>query len=388
MYFIDKVKEVEEKIIEDRRYLHENPELSSQEFQTQKYIIKQLEELDIPYEKVGTTSLVGHIKGGKKGKTVALRADIDALPIIEQSGALYSSKKDGLMHACGHDAHTSMLLGAARMLTQVKDELQGEVRLFFQEAEETFSGAQKIIADGGMEGVDAVFGMHGMPIDTGNYDITSGYRMAGCDTIYIKFEGVSGHGSMPHVSKDTILPAAEFVTQLNGMITKFVNSQSPLVLTVGKFDAGTKANIISKYAKLDISMRYLEEETRRIIHGKIQDLADGLAKIYDVKIDIEIEESTISMNNDEKIAEIALKSAEKVFGPNKNVNGPIMMGSEDMPYYFKEAPGAYAFVGYRNKEKDTIYFPHHEKFNIDEDYMKLGAALHAQFAWDYLELNS
>ena len=388
MYFIDKVKEVEEKIIEDRRYLHENPELSSQEFETQKYIIKQLEDLDIPYEKVGTTSLVGHIKGGKKGKIVALRADIDALPIIEQSGALYSSKKDGLMHACGHDAHTSMLLGAARMLTQVKDELQGEVRLFFQEAEETFSGAQKIIADGGMEGVDAVFGMHGTPIDFGNYDLTPGYRMAGCDTIYVKFEGVSGHGSMPHVAKDTILPAAEFVTQLNGMITKFVNSQSPLVLTVGKFDAGTKANIISKYAKLDISMRYLEEETRRIIHGKIQDLADGLAKIYDVKIDVEIEESTISMNNDEKIAEIALKSAEKVFGPNKNVNGPIMMGSEDMPYYFKAAPGAYAFVGYRNKEKDTIYFPHHEKFNIDEDYMKLGSALHAQFAWDYLELNS
>lgn len=388
MNFIDKVKEVEEKIIEDRRHLHENPELSSQEFETQKYIMKRLEELNIPYEKVGTTSLVGHIKGSKPGKTVALRADIDALPIIEQSGASYSSKKEGLMHACGHDAHTSMLLGAAGMLTQVKDELQGEVRLLFQEAEETFSGAKKIIEDGGMEGVDAVFGMHGMPIDVGNYDISPGYRMAGCDTIYIKFEGVSGHGSMPHVSKDTILPAAEFVTQLNAMITKFVNAQSPLVLTVGKFHAGTKANIISKYAKLDISMRYLEEETRRTIHGKIQDLADGLAKIYDIKIDVEIEESTISMNNDEKIAEIAQKSAEKVFGPNKSLNGPILMGSEDMPYYFEEAPGAYAFVGYLNKEKDSIYFPHHEKFNIDEDYMKLGAAFHAQFAWDYLELNS
>ena len=350
--------------------------------------MKQLDELNIPYEKVGTTSLVASIKGGGTGKTVALRADIDALPIIEQSGASYSSKKEGLMHACGHDGHTAMLLGAAQMLKEVHDQLPGDVKLFFQEAEETFSGAQKVIADGCMDGVAAVFGMHGMPIDVGTYDINPGYRMAGCDTIYVKFEGVSGHGSLPHKSKDTVLPAAEFVTQLNAMITKFVDAQSPLVLTVGKFDAGTKANIISKYAKLDISMRYIHEETRKTIHEKIRNLANGLAIIYDIKIDVEIEESTISMNNDENIAEIAHKSAEKVFGPNKNIHGPIMMGSEDMPYYFQKAPGAFALVGYANKEKDTSYFPHHEKFNIDEDYMKLGAALHAQFAWDYLSTNS
>lgn len=388
MNFIDKVKEIEPKIIEMRRHLHENPELSGQEFETQKYIMKQLDELNIPYEKVGTTSLVASIKGGGTGKTVALRADIDALPIIEQSGASYSSKKEGLMHACGHDGHTAMLLGAAQMLKEVHDQLPGDVKLFFQEAEETFSGAQKVIADGCMDGVAAVFGMHGMPIDVGTYDINPGYRMAGCDTIYVKFEGVSGHGSLPHKSKDTVLPAAEFVTQLNAMITKFVDAQSPLVLTVGKFDAGTKANIISKYAKLDISMRYIHEETRKTIHEKIRNLANGLAIIYDIKIDVEIEESTISMNNDENIAEIAHKSAEKVFGPNKNIHGPIMMGSEDMPYYFQKAPGAFALVGYANKEKDTSYFPHHEKFNIDEDYMKLGAALHAQFAWDYLSTNS
>lgn len=386
MKFIDKVKEVEDQIIEIRRHLHENPELSGQEFETQKYIMKELDELNIPYEKVGTTSLVGRIKGGKPGKTVALRADIDALPVIEQSGASYSSKIEGKMHACGHDAHTAMLLGAARMLTEVQDDLPGEVRLLFQEAEETFSGAEKIIADGGMDGVDAVFGMHGMPIDVGTYDMNAGYRMAGCDTIYVSFEGVSGHGSMPHNAKDTILPAAEFVTQLNAMITKFVNSQSPLVLTVGKFDGGTKANIISKYTKLDISMRYLHEDTRRTIHGKIRDLAAGLSTIYDIDIDVDIEESTISMNNDEKIAKIADKAAQKVFGPDKNVHGPIMMGSEDMPYYFEKAPGAYAMVGYRNEEKDTIYFPHHEKFNIDEDYMKFGASFHAQFAWDYLHI--
>lgn len=386
MKFIDHILQIENQMIEHRRHLHEHPELSGQEFETQKFIMTQLDALKIPYEKVGTTSLVGHIQGGKPGKVVALRADIDALPVIEQSGASYSSKEEGKFHACGHDAHTAMLLGAATLLKEVQAEIPGEVRLLFQEGEETFSGAKKMVADGAMEGVDASFGMHGMPIEVGTYDLNSGYRMAGCDTIYVRFEGVSGHGSMPHVAKDTILPAAEFVTQLNSMVTKFINAQSPLVLSVGKFDGGTKANIISKYTQLDISMRYLHEETRQIIHKKMKDLAAGLASIYDISIDVEIEESTISLYNDEAVTAIAQTAAEKVFGPDKNVNGPIMMGSEDMPYFFQEAPGAYALMGYLNESKDTVYFPHHEKFNIDEDYMKYGAALHAQFAWDYLHL--
>lgn len=385
MNFIDKVKKIEEKMIESRRYLHQYPELSGEEFETQKYIMKRLDELDIPYRKVGTTSLVAEITGGQSGKTVALRADIDALPIKEKSGASYSSKKEGLMHACGHDAHTAMLLAAAEMLKNLQSKLSGNVRFIFQEAEETFTGAQKLVADGGMDKVDAVFGLHGMPIDVGTYDLNPGYRMAGADTIYLKFEGISGHGSSPHLAKDTILPAAEFVTQLNGMVTKFVDAQSPIVVSVGKFEGGTKANIIAKYSELEITMRYLEEETRQKMHEKMRELADGIAKIYEVKVDLEIEESTISLRNDEEVTRIANESAKKVFGPNKKVHGPVLMGSEDMPYYFEEAPGAYAWLGYANEEKDTVYFPHHEKFNIDEDYMAFGAALHAQFAWDYLK---
>lgn len=388
MKFIDRVAKVEQRMIDNRRYLHQYPELSGEEFETQRYIMRALGELAIPYEKVGTTSLIGRIKGGQLGKTVALRADIDALPITEKSGAAYASKKEGLMHACGHDAHTAMLLAAAEMLTDVQAELPGTVQLIFQEAEETFEGAQRVVADGGMNGVDAVFGMHGMPIAVGTYDINPGYRMAGCDTIYVRFEGISGHGSSPHLAKDTILPAATFVTQLDGMITKFIDAQLPVVLSVGKFTGGTKANIVAKNTQLDLTMRYLDEETRQKIHEKIQHLAAGIAQIYEVEIRVEIEESTISLQNDAAIAELAAASAKKVFGPDKNVYGPIMMGSEDMPYYFQEAPGAYALLGYANKAKDTVYFPHHEKFNIDEDYMRLGAALHAQFAWDYLQENS
>lgn len=388
MKFIDKVSAVEAKMVESRRHLHKNPELSGQEFNTQNYIMKQLDILDIPYEKVGTTSLIGRVEGNNVGKTVALRADIDALPITEKSDVDYASKNDGLMHACGHDAHTAMLLAAAEMLKDVQSELPGVVQLIFQEAEETFEGAQRVVAEGGMEGVDAVFGMHGMPIAIGTYDVQSGYRMSGCDTIYVHFEGVSGHGSSPHLAKDTILPAATFVTQLDGLLTKFVDAQLPVVVSVGKFDAGTKANIISKHAALDITMRYLDERTREKVHEKIHHLAKGIAQIYEVEVDVQIEESTISLKNDKVIASLVDRAAEKVFGLNKNIPGPIVMASEDMPYYFQEAPGAYAFLGYANEEKDSIYPPHHEKFNIDEDYMSFGAALHAQFAWDYLQENS
>lgn len=387
MKFIDHIATIEKKMIENRRYLHQHPELSGEEVETQKYIMKQLDALDIPYEKVGRTSIIGRIEGGKAGKTVALRADIDALPITENSGAEYASKVEGKMHACGHDAHTSMLLAAAEMLKGVQAELPGSVRLIFQEAEETFEGSQKVIADGGMNGVDVVFGLHGMPIAVGTYDLQPGYRMSGCDTITIHFEGVSGHGSTPHLAKDTILPAATFVTQLDGMITKFTDAQLPVVVSVGKFEAGTKSNIIAKHANLDITMRYLDEVTRKKVHEKIHDLADGIAQIYDVEVDVQIEESTLSLKNDEKVVKLVDQAAEKVFGPNENIPGPIVMASEDMPYYFQEASGAYAFLGYGNNEKNTMFPPHHEKFDIDEDYMRFGAALHAQFAWDYLQSN-
>lgn len=388
MKFIDRVSAVEAKMVENRRHLHKYPELSGKEFETQKYIMKQLDALDIPYEKVGRTSLIGQIEGGKIGKTIALRAEIDALPIIEKSGVDYASKKEGLMHACGHDAHTAMLIAAAEMLKDVQSELPGAVRLIFQEAEETLTGAKKVIADGGINGVDAIFAIHGMPIDFGTYDISPGYRMAGNDSIHVDFEGVSGHGSTPHLAKDTILPAATFVTQLDGMITKFVDAQLPVVVSVGKFDAGTRANIISKYASLAITMRYVDGLTRQKVHEKIHHLAEGIAQIYEVEVNVQIEESAVSLENDEMIVNLVDKAGEKVFGLNKNIPGPIVMASEDMSYYFEKVPGAYAFLGYGNKEKDTVYFPHHEKFNIDEDYMSLGAALHAQFAWDYLQESS
>jgi amidohydrolase len=355
------------------------------EFKTQEKIMRELDAMGIGYEKAGSTSLIARLNPGKGKKVVALRADTDALPIIEQTGVDYASKNPGVMHACGHDAHTAMLLGAAKILTDMKEALPGEVRFFFQEAEETFKGAKKIIEDGGMKGVDAVFGLHGVnALKTGYYDLTPGYRMAGCDTIYVKFEGISGHGSAPHLAKDTVHPACLFVTGLQGILAKNIDAQQPVVLSVGRFSGGTKANIVAKYTEMDISMRYFDPEVRKTVHAAIRRHAKAIAEAYEISVDVNIEESAISLRNDEEATQIAQASAEKVFGADKNITNPKNMGSEDLPYYFQEAPGVFAWLGYGNEEKGSIYFPHHEKFNMDEDCFKYGTALHAQFALDFL----
>ena len=380
-----KAVEIEDYVLSFRRDLHAHPELSGEEVETQKKIIRELEKMGIPYRKAGSTSIIATLTGGRKGKTVALRGDIDALPIVEEADVTFRSTVEGKMHACGHDAHASMLLGAAKILSEMKEEISGEVRFFFQEGEETFTGANKIIEAGGMDGVDACFGMHGMPsLPTGQVDITPGYRMAGCDTIYVKLEGVSGHSSMPHLARDTIHPACVFVTGLQGIITKNLNAQDPVVLSVGKFMGGTKANIISKYTELEISMRYFSPEARKRVHEGIRRHAKAIGEAYEVKVDVEIEESALSLYNEEEVTRIASESAEKVFGKQNIIITPRLMGSEDMPFYFQHAKGVYAFLGYRNEEKEAVYFPHHEKFKIDEDYLKFGVALHVQFALDFL----
>ncbi len=382
---LKKAQEIESYVIDMRRYFHENPELSCQEFKTQEKIMQELDAMGISYEKAGSTSLIAKINAGKGSKTVALRADTDALPVIEQSGVPFTSKNPGVMHACGHDAHTAMLLGAAKILSEMKEELPGEVRLFFQEGEELFAGANKIISAGGMEGVDAVFGMHGMPgMKTGYYDLTPGYRMAGCDTIYIKFEGISGHGSAPHKAKDTIHPACMFVNDIQGIVTKNVDPLESVVLSVGKFVGGTKANIVAKYTELDISMRYFDPKVREIVHAGIQRHAKAIADMYELQVEVNIEPSAVALRNDEVVTQIASEAAEKVFGSQRNIETRKLMGSEDMPYYFQHAPGAFALLGYENEAKDSIYYPHHEKFKLDEDYFKFGTALHVQFAVDFL----
>lgn len=382
---LNKAKTVEDYVIQLRRELHKYPELSGQEFETQKRVIEELDKMEIPYKKVGNTSIVATIKGNKQGKIIALRADLDALPIKEESCVEFSSKNEGLMHACGHDAHTAMLLGAAKILIEMKDEIKGAIKLIFQEGEEIFNGAKQVIKSGEITDVDACFGLHCMQtFETGYINIEPGYRMAGCDTIYVKFKGVSGHGSSPHLAKDTIYPACTFVSGLQAITTKNIDPQEPIILTVGKFMGGTKANIIPKYTSLDISMRYFNPKVREIVHESIKRHAKAIAEAYEINIDVAIEESAISLYNDDELTKIAQDSAKKVLGEEKNISGIKLMQSEDFSYYLKHTKGVYAYLGYKNEEKDTVYPPHHEKYKIDEDCFKYGTALHIQFALDFL----
>lgn len=386
---LEKAKTIEDYIIKFRRDLHKNPELSGEEYNTQAKIMSELDKLGIEYQKAGNTSLIATLRGEKSGKAIALRGDMDALPIKEEADVDFKSQKSGIMHACGHDAHTAILLGAAKILAGMRDKIAGEIKFFFQEGEETFSGAKKIIEAGGMDGVDACFAMHGMPeLETGYVNIEPGYRMEGSDTIYVKFEGVSGHGSAPHRAKDTIHPACTFVTDLQGIVTKNIDAQKPLVLSVGKFVGGTKANVVAKYTEIDVTMRYFDSGIREKAHHAIKRHAEAIADAYELKVDIEIDDSTPSLYNDEDLAELADQSAAKIFGKGQNKSISKYMGSEDMAYYFQHAKGVYAFIGYKNEEKEAVYFPHHEKFKIDEDYMKYGTALHVQFALDFLKNSS
>lgn len=382
---LDKAKEIEDYIIAFRRDLHENPELSGLEIRTQTRIIEELEKLGVEYKKAGRTSVIAWIKGDKPGKTVMLRGDTDALPVLEESGVDYESTKEGLMHACGHDTHTAMLLGAVKILSKMKDQLNGEVRFFFQEAEETFEGAKLIIADGGMEGVDGCFGMHNYPdLEVGKVVMNPGYISAGCDTIHVKFEGVSGHGSTPHLAKDTIHPAAMFVTDIQGIVTKNVDAQEPIVVSVGKFSGGTKANIIAKFTELDLSLRYFNKDVRDLVLKAIQRHAKAIADAYEIKVEIEIIPSTLSVYNDDDLTMLARQAAGEVFGEDCLADMPKLMGSEDMSFYFEHAKGVFAWIGSGNEAKDCVYPPHHEKFKVDEDFLKYGSALHVQFALDFL----
>ncbi|MDR0879567.1 MAG: amidohydrolase [Clostridioides sp.] len=386
---LSRAEAIEDFIVDIRRDIHKNPELSGHEFRTQARIIEELEKMGVEYKKAGLTSVVAFIKGNKPGKTIMLRGDIDALPILEQSGSDYSSVNEGSMHACGHDTHSAMLLGAIKILNDMSDELNGEVRFFFQESEETFEGAQRIIADGFMKGVDMCFGMHNHPmVPTGKIIVKDGYLSAGCDTIFVKFEGVSGHGSTPHLAKDTIHPATVFVQDLQGIVAKNVDSQEAIVVSVGKFVGGTKANIIAKYTSLDISMRYFNKETRKTVHEAIKRHAKAIADMYEIDVTVDIEESALSIVNDVNAAELIREATIEIMGEESlgrlkdYMGSDLLMGSEDFSYYLEETPGAMVWIG---SGDDVIkYPPHHEKFQVIEKFMNYGAALHAQVALDFL----
>lgn len=375
-----------EELTELRRKLHSQPEIAWEEKRTTAFVCDYLDQLGIPYHRTEPTGVIANIQGGKPGKTVALRGDMDALPVEELNKNLpYVSKEDGKMHACGHDAHTAMLLIAAKALNEIKDELPGKVRLIFQPAEEIAQGAKEMVRQGAMEGVDNVFGIHiWSQMPTHKVSCTPGPSFASGDFFTVSFKGKGGHGAMPHDCIDAAIVASSFVMNVQSVVSRTIDTQKPAVLTIGRMDVGTRFNVIAENAWIEGTARCFDPETRDHIEKQLQHYAEHVAATYGATAKVEYMRGSQAVINDEYSAKLVQKVASEAFGEDVLFNEKPTMGGEDFSFFLDKAPGSFALVGSGNPEKDTEWVHHHGKFNIDEEALVTGAELYAQYAWAYL----
>lgn len=374
-------------ILEKRRYFHMHPEKSLEEYETSKVVKEELKKLNIPYEESATTGVIARIQGTKPGKKILLRADMDALEVVEKTDVEYKSQCDGLMHACGHDAHTAMLLGAAHILAEVKDQLAGEVILIFQPAEEVAEGAKKMLEENPdlLKDVDAVFAEHvWSDVEVGKVDIAPGPKMGAADIFTIDVKGVSGHGSMPQQTIDATVVASAIVMNLQAIVSRNTDPMKALVITVGKFQSGTRFNVISGNARLEGTSRSLDMEVWKTFPEEMKRVIEHTAAAYGAEVTFEMKRMTPPLINDESMTAQYRKSLVKLYGEEAVGSYGTTMGGEDFAYFTQEVPGAIAFVGSRNPDKDADH-PHHSNyFNIDEDALEIGMNLYAQVAVDFL----
>lgn len=374
-----------EQIIAWRREIHAHPEVAWEETRTSNLVASELAGLGIEVTRIAPTGVIGILKGKEAGKTVALRADMDALAIAEATELPYQSQNPGTMHACGHDGHTAMLLGAAKILSQRQKDISGTVKFIFQPAEEIGLGSLKLIDAGVMEGVDAILGIHLWPdLSSGKVSLASGPRMASADKIKITVRGKSGHGSMPHQGIDAILAASAITMNLQSICSREIAPLEPAVITIGKFTGGTSWNITCDEVNMEGTTRCFSHEVRKSLAPAIERIAQSTAAAFRAQAELEYIPIVPPVINDALISQIAIGSLQKLYGDNVREEIEKASPGEDFAYLLGTTPGAMAFLGIGNHEKRTGYPLHNDKFNIDEDVLPLGAALHAQFALDFL----
>lgn len=384
------IKEISKKyvdyVIEKRRYFHMNPEKSKEEYKTSQIVKDELDKLNIPYVSVANTGIIATIKGKEDGKTVLLRADMDALDVHEQNDVPYKSKVDGLMHACGHDGHTAMLLGAAHILNEVKDEIKGSVKLFFQPAEELAWGCKAAMEESNIhKEIDAAFGIHlWQGVEAGKVSLEAGPRMAAADFFKIDVKGKSGHGSMPQETIDATVVGSAIVMNLQTLVSRTTSPLDTLVVTIGKMTSGTRFNVISGSACLEGTARSFTDDVWNAIPENIERVAKNTAAAYGAEATLTIDRATPPLWNTPEISDILAESMEKMYGKESIVEYEKTTGGEDFAFITREVPSALAFVGIRNDEKG-INAPHHnECFDMDEKGLEVGMSLYSQFAIDYL----
>ncbi|MDO5116225.1 MAG: M20 family metallopeptidase [Synergistaceae bacterium] len=385
-------EDLQDYIVGIRRDLHQIPELGLNLPETQAYICAELDRLGIDYKKnEGDSGIIGEIKGGHPGKTVLLRADIDALPIQEDTGLPFSSKHEGKMHACGHDSHAAMLLGALRVLAAHRGELNGNVRFVFQTAEEISKGAQQAIKEGVTEGVDAVFGLHigsilGGSLPSGTLSVVPGCCMASFDRFVINVKGSGCHGSTPEKGIDPVTIAANIVLSLQEIVAREIAGTKPSVLTIGMINGGFAYNVIPSEVKIEGTIRALEEPVRMQLAKRIEEISRNIAAAFRGSVDFLMDWGAPPVINDEKMAALAAEAAKKVLGGGdvKTSQDAPNMGGEDFAYYLAEKPGAFMFLSSADHAKCTDVPHHNPKFMIDEDVLHKGSAVFVSIVEDFL----
>lgn len=373
---LELAKEISPWLSRVRRDFHMYPELGMEEFRTQRKICEYLDEFGILHKKMAKTGVVGEIKGKNAFKTIALRADIDALPILEKNNVSYRSQNNGVMHACGHDAHTTILLGVAKILSEKKDELGVNIRFIFQPAEETVGGAEPMIKEGVLEGVNSIFGLHvSSLIEKGSVEYRYKEMNASSDNIEIEVQGISAHGAYPGDGVDAIVITAQLITAMQSIVSR-IDARDSSVLTIGIIEGGTAHNIIADSVKLTGTLRTLDPKVRKLVKEKLKILVESLPLSMGGKGILKIEKGYSSLINDDKMVELIKKNAIDVLG-RENVleKEKPNMGVEDFGYYLEKIPGAFFNLGVRNEKKQITALAHNEYFDIDEEALHLGVAI-------------
>ena len=395
MSLVDRIKglaaEYSADTIRIRRHIHAHPELSYQEYETAKFVASELKAIGLePTEGVAETGVTAVIEGKNPEKrTIALRADMDALPIVEANDVPYKSLNEGVMHACGHDAHTASLLGTARILNSIKDEFEGSVRLVFQPGEEKNpGGASLMIKAGVLENPEPrhMVGQHVLPyIPTGKIGFRSGMYMASADEIYLTVKGKGGHAALPDKAIDPILIASHIVVALQQVISRNADPKLPTVLTFGSIHGGSATNIIPNEVKLKGTFRALNEEWRFEAHKRITKMAESLAEGMGGSCEVNISVGYPYLVNNPETTQIARTAAEAYVGSDNIVDLSLWMGAEDFAYYSQQVPSCFYRLGTGNEAKGTTFGAHTPNFNVDEDALELGMGLMAWIATEELK---
>jgi len=386
------VKKYEEEVIKIRRDLHKHPEVGFDLARTSKKVANILNELGFEVKtEIGKTGVVGIIEGNNDGPTIALRADMDALPMEEKTDLDFASVEKGKMHACGHDGHTAILLGVAMVLAEIKDKLRGNVKLIFQPAEEGPGGAEPMIEDGVMDApkVDAILGLHiWLEMDAGKVGVKKGPLFASIDEIDIKIKGDSSHGASPHQGVDAITTAAEVINSLQSIVSRKIDPIDSAVVTIGKIEGGYVRNVIADEVNLEGTIRALNPEVRKQLEDEIRKKVKNICLASDADYEIDYRHMYPPLVNDKDITDLVKENAIKVMKSENviDVKDPTM-GGEDFAYFLKEVPGTFFLLGGRNEEKGITAAHHNTHFTFDEDIMTDGIEIMIKSVLDFLERN-